>query len=245
MTLHFPNESVGYRAARNTLLDAEIELRRSMESVAAARRALPEGGLVPDDYVFQGALGDHSTGDISMSQLFSPGKSSLAIYNFMFPRNPSDTRAGPASGETAELPLDESPCPSCVALLDQLDGAAPHLSPLMTFAVVAKTPIERLRVFGRERGWKHLLLLSSARNSFNADYGGETGGFQQPMFNVFTMRDGTIRHFWGAELLYAPMDPGQDMRHVGTLEPMWNMLDFMPEGRRANWDEQLHYSCCH
>jgi hypothetical protein len=41
-----------------------------------------------------------------------------------------------------------------------------------------------------------------------------------------------IRHFWGAELLYAQPDPGQDMRHVGTLEPLWNMFDLIPEGPR-------------
>ena len=58
-------------------------------------------------------------------------------------------------------------------------------------------------------------------------------------------RDGaTIRHFWGSELLYAPTDPGQDMRHVGTLEPLWNLFDLTPEGRGTDWDEQLSYACC-
>ena len=51
--LHYPNESVDYRAARNALLDAEIALRREIERVAAMRRALPPGGAVPTDYVFE------------------------------------------------------------------------------------------------------------------------------------------------------------------------------------------------
>ena len=50
----FPGESAEYRAARNRLLDQEIELRRGMEAVADARRRLPPGGVVPEDYAFQG-----------------------------------------------------------------------------------------------------------------------------------------------------------------------------------------------
>ena len=53
MAVAFPGESAEYRAARNRLLDQEIELRRGMEAVADARRRLPAGGVVPEDYVFQ------------------------------------------------------------------------------------------------------------------------------------------------------------------------------------------------
>jgi predicted dithiol-disulfide oxidoreductase (DUF899 family) len=60
------------------------------------------------------------------------------------------------------------------------------------------------------------------------------------MLNVFHRDGETIRHFWGSELFYAPQDPGQDPRHVGTLEPLWNLFDLTPEGR-PNWDEQLNY----
>ena len=54
MTITFPGESAEYRAARDRLLEQEIELRRATEAVAAARRELPPGGLVPEDYVFEG-----------------------------------------------------------------------------------------------------------------------------------------------------------------------------------------------
>ena len=38
MGIAFPGESSEYRAARDRLLEQEIELRRAMESAAAARR---------------------------------------------------------------------------------------------------------------------------------------------------------------------------------------------------------------
>lgn len=41
--MRFPGESAEYRRARNSLLGAEIELRRSIEAVAAQRRRLPRG----------------------------------------------------------------------------------------------------------------------------------------------------------------------------------------------------------
>jgi predicted dithiol-disulfide oxidoreductase (DUF899 family) len=225
------------------LLGLEIELRRSMEAVAGARRALPPGGLIPDDYVFQGRGADGTPAEVRLSELFAPGKDSLVIYNFMFPRDPGDTRPGPQAGQTALLPLAEGPCPSCVALLDQLDGAAEHAAPLVNFAVVAKAPAPRVLAFAEERGWRRLRLLSSANNAYNRDYFGETAeGHQRPMLNVFHRDGETIRHSWGSELLYAPTDPDQDPRHVGTLEPVWNLLDLTPEGRPTVWDEQLRYS---
>jgi predicted dithiol-disulfide oxidoreductase (DUF899 family) len=243
-TFTFPNESKSYRAARDRLLTEEIELRRRMEAVAAARRALPPGGDVREDYVFQGLRPDGAPGDMRLSELFAPGRDSLVIYSMMFPRYPTDDRAGPTTGATARLPLAEGPCPSCTALVDQLDGTAPHVAPRVNLVIVAKTSLPRLLAFAAERGWRHLRLLSSANNNFNRDYGGETAeGHQQPMLNVFHREGGVIRHFWGSEMLYAPLDPGQDPRHVGTIEPLWNIFDLVPEGRGGDWNEQLAYSC--
>jgi predicted dithiol-disulfide oxidoreductase (DUF899 family) len=243
MRMTFAGESAEYRAARDRLLEQEIDLRRAMEAVAAARRQLPPGGVIPEDYFFQGVGADGRPTAVRLSELFAPGKDSLAIYSFMFPRDPGDDRPGPASGRTARLPLVEGPCPSCVALLDQLDGAAGHASQHVNLAVVAKAPLERVLTFAEERGWRRLRLLSSARNTYNRDYLGETAdGSQRPMLNVFHRDGEVIRHFWGSELLYTPTDPGQDPRHVGTLEPVWNLFDLTPEGRPTEWDEQLSYS---
>jgi predicted dithiol-disulfide oxidoreductase (DUF899 family) len=243
MSTTFPGESAAYRAARDRLLEQEIELRRATEAVAAARRELPPGGVVPENYVFQGQGEDGMPRDVRLSELFAPGRDSLVIYSFMFPRDPGDDRPGPGAGQTALLPLVDGPCPSCVALLDQLDGAAEHVAPLVNFAVVARAPLTRVLNFGEERGWRRLRLLSSASNTYNPDYLAETAdGAQRPMLNVFHRDGATIRHFWGSELFYAPTEPGQDPRHVGTLEPVWNIFDLTPEGRPTDWDEQLRYS---
>lgn len=242
MSMMFPGESPQYRAARDRLLEREIELRRVMEAVAVARRELPAGGVVPEDYVFQEKGANRTTSNVRLSELFAPGRDSLVIYNFMFPRDPGDARPGAKAGKTALLPLAESPCPSCTALLDQLDGAAEHASQSINLAIVAKAPLARIVTFAKERGWRRLRLLSSANNTYNRDYHGETAeGSQRPMLNVFHRDSGKIHHFWGSELFYAPRDPGQDPRHVGTLEPLWNLFDLTPEGRPADWDEQMSY----
>ena len=242
MGIALPGESEEYRAARDRLLDQEIELRGAMEAVAAARRELPPGGRVPRDYVFQGAGADEAPVDLRLSELFAPDKDSLVIYSFMFPRDPGDQTPGPATGQTALLPLAEGPCPTCAAFIDQLEGAAEHVEQLVNLAVVAKTPLPLLLAFAEERGWRRLRFLSSANNSYNTDYHAQTReGAQRPMLTVFHRDADAIRHFWSSELFYAPTEPGQDPRHVGTIEPLWNLLDLTPEGRPRDWAEQLTY----
>jgi predicted dithiol-disulfide oxidoreductase (DUF899 family) len=241
----FPGATAEYRTARDDLLRLEIELRRQTEAVAAARRALPPGGEIAEDYVFEALDEQSAVVEVRLSELFAPGTDALAIYNFMFPRHSGDERPGPQAGESAQLSLGDGPCPSCTALIDQLDAAEPHVAAHANLVVVAKAPIDRLATWGRERGWRHIRLLSSAANSFAVDYGGEGDGEQMPIMNVFERRDGVIRHFWASELLYAPTEPDQDPRHLGTLEPAWNLFDLLPSGRGADWDEQLDYACCH
>jgi predicted dithiol-disulfide oxidoreductase (DUF899 family) len=227
MGVSFPGESAQYREARNRLLDQEAELRRVTEAVAVSRRNLPPGGVVPQDYVFQGAGPDASLIDVRLSELFAPGKDSLVIYNMMFPRA-----------------LDEDlPCPSCTQFLDSFDGAAEHATQRINVAVVAKTALPRLLAHAQQRGWRRLRLLSSATNTYNLDYHGETAdGAQMPMMNVFRRDGETIRHFWGSELLYAPSESGQDPRHGDTVEPLWNLFDLMPEGRGTDWYPELSYT---
>jgi predicted dithiol-disulfide oxidoreductase (DUF899 family) len=84
---------------------------------------------------------------------------------------------------------------------------------------VAKAQVERVITFAHERGWRWLRVLSSAANTYNLDYHAETpDGIQRPMLTVFHRYGDVIRHFWSSELFYAPPEPGQDPRHVGTLE---------------------------
>jgi predicted dithiol-disulfide oxidoreductase (DUF899 family) len=226
--VRFPGESDSYRAARNDLLQAEMALRRNMEEVAALRRKLPLGGTVPEDYGFEeGALDlDESSGarTVRMSELFEPGKDTLAIYSFMY---------GPKMA---------SPCTSCTSVLDGLNGTAPHASQRINFVVVAKSPLERIRAFARERGWRNLRLLSSASNTYNRDYYGEASdGNQLPSLNTFVRRDGAIHHFYHTELLFAPHEAGQDGRHVDLIWPLWNLFDFTPDGRGEKWYPKLSY----
>jgi predicted dithiol-disulfide oxidoreductase (DUF899 family) len=246
MNIAFPGESAEYRSARNRLLEEEINLRRAMESVAAARRSLPPGGLIPEDYVFDCLDANGNPAKIKLSQLFSSGQDSLVIYNFMFPRQPHDVRPAPTHGATAQLKLEDTPCPSCTALLDSLDRSAKHLAASgLNFVVIAKAPIDRIAAYAHERGWHDLRLLSAASNNFKRDYHAESpDGLQLPLVAVFHRDGDQIRHFWSSEMLFTEPDPGQDQRHAGTIEQIWNLFDFTPEGR-PNWHEQVEYDCCH
>ncbi len=243
--VRFPNESAEYRKARDLLLAEEIELRRHMERVAEQRRALPPGGKVTEDYVFDAINSSGLPGKVKLSELFAPGKDSLIAYSFMFPRDPEDERPPPREGATARLKREEGPCPSCTAFLDQLDGAAEHVGQHVNFVVIGKAPLERLAAFAKERGWRKLRLVSSAGNRFKRDYHAETPeGFQRPLMIVFHRNGSEIRHFWSSEMFYVPTDSEQDPRHVGVLEPLWNLFDLTPEGRPNDWNEQLHYPQC-
>ncbi|SIT15884.1 DUF899 family protein [Paracoccus saliphilus] len=243
MGVTFPNESAEYRAAREKLLQREGALRREMEAVAAEIRSLPPGGIVPEDYEFDHIDPEGVSAKVRLSELFQPGTDSLILYHFMFPRHCGDDRQGPSSGPAAELPLEEGPCPSCTALLDNWEGAVPHVEGLgANIAAVAKAPIEQVAAFAAHRGWRNLKLLSAANNSFKRDYHGEDAeGQQLPILTVFHKgSDGSIRLSWASEMLFLPSEPGQDPRHVGTVEPMWTLLDLTPRGR-PNAEEQIEY----
>ena len=231
--LRFPNESTAYREARNALLAEEMELRRQIERVAARRRALPMGGDVKEDYVFES-----QSGQVRLSQLFAPGKETLAVYSFMF---------GPER---------ERPCPGCTHFLDALEGSTQHILQRINFVVVAKSPVSRLQAFARERGWRQLPLLSTAGNNYDRDYFGDSTAlsaamrdqqefkpgeeWDMPILNVFRHEGGTVRHFWGSELLYVPPEPDQEYRHNDLLDPLWNMFDVTPEGR-GDFHPKLEY----
>ena len=226
--LSYPNESGEYRAARNALLGAEMELRRQLERIAALRRALPAGGVLKEDYVFERIGKNGAVEQVKLSELFE-GKQSLILYSFMF---------GPER---------EKPCPGCTHLLDGLDGAARHVPQRASFYIVAKSPIARLAAWARDRGWNHLRFLSTAGNSYDADYFGDTSSFgaamraergyedgknwDEPMLNVFRKEGGAIHHFWGSELVFASEEEGQDHRALDLLDPVWGLLDTIPEGR--------------
>lgn len=223
--VQFPGESGEYRRAREQLLEAEDALRRMNERVAAQRRALPAGGLVPEDYVFESAA-DGS--EVRFSQLFAPGKNSLVIYNMMFPRWADDPRAGAPGGKTAELPLVEQPCPSCTSVVDGLEGAAFHLAERINLVVVAKADADRLGTYARERDWRNIRLVSSKHNTFNRDYHAETSdGVQIPLLHVFTKDEDGIHHRWTSEQVFVRGDSSA----MDAIWPIFGALDLTPQGR--------------
>jgi predicted dithiol-disulfide oxidoreductase (DUF899 family) len=217
-TMRMPNESAAYRTAREALLAEEIELRRHIERVAEQRRALPPGGEVSGDYRF---VGEH--GPTDFAGLFRD-KETLVVYSWMF---------GPQRAR---------PCPMCTSLLAAWDGEARDVGQRVALAVVARSPIERLVAFKRERGWQALSLYSDSNDNYSRDYHGigKDGG-DDAGFNVFTRRDGTIRHFWAGEMSGDSADPGQDPRGAPDLMPLWTILDATPEGRGADWYPKLDY----
>ena len=216
--MHFPNESAEYRTARNVLLAEEIELRRHIERVAEMRRALPPGGAVPKNYLF---IGVH--GPITFEQLFAD-KTTLVAYSFMF---------GPQRKEA---------CPMCSSMLASWNGEALDIQQNVALAVIARSPIERLTAFAAERGWTNLPLYCDPDGEYSRDYFGVTPeGSDIPEINVFTRRDGTIRHFWSGEMGPETADPGQDPRGAPDLMPIWTVLDNTPEGRRPDWYPSLNY----
>jgi predicted dithiol-disulfide oxidoreductase (DUF899 family) len=214
--IRMPNESSAYRAARQTLLAEEFELRRQIERVAALRRALPPGGPVTGDYRF-----DTEAGPSDLAGLFGD-KETLVVYNYMF---------GPER---------KRPCPMCTNLLDAWDGNADDIAQRVSLVVVARSPLERLVAVKRERGWKNLRLASALTDAFTRDYAASPdGGLDSGGPAVFTRRDGTIRHFWSAEMIAS--DPGQDPRGAPDPAPLWAVLDMTPEGRGADWYPSLEY----
>ncbi len=216
--VRFPNESAEYRAARTALLAEEIELRRHLERVAAQRRALPAGGEVRGEYQFEG-----ERGPVDFAGLFGD-KQTLAVYSFMFG------------------PRRERPCPMCTNLLGPLAANARDLDQRIALAVVARSPIERLVAFKQERGWQGLPLYRDLNDAYSRAYFGLlSDGSEVPVFNVFTRRDGTIRHFWSAEMTGDSADPGQDPRGAPDMAPLWNVLDMTPEGRGTDWYPKLNY----
>jgi predicted dithiol-disulfide oxidoreductase (DUF899 family) len=105
-----------------------------------------------------------------------------------------------------------------------------------------------LTALGRGEDWEEpkdraTSVRAAVPDFHNRDYHGESvWESQRPMLNVFHRDGDAIRHFWASELLYAPTDPDQDPRHVGVIEPLWNLFDFTREGRPTDWEEQLAYS---
>jgi predicted dithiol-disulfide oxidoreductase (DUF899 family) len=215
-TAHFPNESAEYRAARNELLVEEIELRRHVERVAAQRRALPHGGEISKDFEFVS-----ETGPVRLSSLFGD-KDTLMVYSMMYG------------------PQRKAPCPSCTSFLSSWNGTAANLRERVAMVVTARSPIERLVEFKKQRGFANLPFVSEMSGDYTRTYVNADDA-DVPGFSIFTRHDGKVFHYYSGELSGAMADPGQDPRGAPDLDPLWLMLDLTPEGRGVDWYPKLEY----
>jgi predicted dithiol-disulfide oxidoreductase (DUF899 family) len=216
----FPNESAQYREARNALLAEEIELRRHIERVAEQRRALPSGGEIPQDFEFIS-----ENGPVRLSELFG-GKSTLLVYSMMFG------------------PQRKAACPMCTSFLNSWNGTAINLRERAAIVVTARSPIDRLIEFRKQRGLINLPFASDLSGEYTRAYVHPQDG-DVPGFSVFTRRDGTVRHFYSGEMSGEMGDPGQDPRGAPDADPLWMMLDCTPEGRGGDWYPKLDYASGH
>jgi predicted dithiol-disulfide oxidoreductase (DUF899 family) len=212
----YPNESTPYREARNALLAEEIELRRHIERVAEQRRALPTGGRIAKDFELIS-----EKGPTCFSSLFG-NKDTLMVYSMMFG------------------PQRKTPCPSCTSFLSAWNGIADNLRERVAMLVTARSPIERLIEYKRQRGFANLRFTSDPDGEYTRTYVNAEDA-DVPGFSVF-MRHGTlISHFYSGELSGEMADPGQDPRGAPDLDPLWLMLDLTPEGRGTDWYPKLEY----
>jgi predicted dithiol-disulfide oxidoreductase (DUF899 family) len=216
-TAHFPNESPEYRKARNELLVEEIELRRQIERVAAQRRALPRGGEIPQDFGLAS-----ETGPIRLSSLFGD-KNTLLVYSMMYG------------------PQRKAPCPMCTSFLSSWNGTAANLRERAAIAVTARSPVDRLLDFMKERGFTNLYFFSDISGDYTRTYVTPDDA-DVPGFSVFIRRNGKIFHYYSGEMSAAMADPGQDPRGAPDLDPLWLMLDLTPEGRGTDWYPKLQYN---
>jgi predicted dithiol-disulfide oxidoreductase (DUF899 family) len=211
-----PNESAEYRRAREALLAEEIELRRHIERVAEQRRQLPPGGEVTKAYVLEG-----ESGKVSFAELFGD-KETLVVYSYMFG------------------PQREKPCPMCTSFMGTWEEKLPDVERRTAFVFVARSPIARLIAAKQQRGWTRHRIYSDFSADYTRDYVSKDDA-DMPAYNVFTRRDGAIRHFWSNEMGPATADPGQDPRGAPDIDPVWTILDTTPQGRGKDWYPSLSY----
>ena len=215
--IHHPNDSDEYRRARQDLLVEEIELRRRMERVASLRRDLPPGGEVSREYHFEAEDGF----DVTLAELFGE-HDTLVIYSYMFG------------------PQRDAPCPMCTSLMGSLDHKIADIRQRVAIAFTARSPIERLVKAKKARDWKDIPVFSDGSGDYTRDYVSAQDA-DMPAYNVFTRRDGKIRHSWSDEIGFDMADPGQDPRGAVEMDPLWLVLDTTPEGRGSDWYPQLTY----
>jgi predicted dithiol-disulfide oxidoreductase (DUF899 family) len=210
-------ESQAYREARTALLAEEIALRRQIQRVAEQRRTLPPGP-VATDYRFLDAQGH----EIGLADLFGR-HDTLFTYLWMF---------GPER---------ERPCPMCTSFVGSLDVPAPDIDQRLALAIIGRSPVERQLAFARERGWRNLKFYQTIDNDFVRDTHWVVDGEEGAGVLVWKRDGGEIRLVCAAEGGPETADPGFDPHLAPDPTPLWNLLDWTPEGRSPGWYPKLEY----
>ena len=137
-------------------------------------------------------------------------------------------------------PQRQGPCPSCTSFLSAWNGVAVNLRERVAIAVTARSPIERLLQYKRQRVFANLPFVSDLTGDFTRSYVTAEDA-DIPGFSVFSRSDEVVRHFYSGEMSGAMADPGQDPRGAPDLDPLWLMLDLTPSGRGTDWYPKLEY----
>ncbi|MBO9528187.1 MAG: DUF899 family protein, partial [Sphingobium yanoikuyae] len=97
----------------------------------------------------------------------------------------------------------------------------------------------------RVRGWDHLKFYQTVGDDFARDHGAlsdTADGIDEGAAVLVWQRDGDqARLFWAAEGGPETSDPGFDPHLAPDPTPLWNIIDWTPEGRAAGWYPKLAY----
>ncbi len=201
-----PGADEAYRQSRDRLRSAESELRDRIEEVAAMRRKLPPGPVVPDYEFFEGVK------RVRLSELFEDGKPYLILYHLMYWAD------------------EDSFCPMCSLWLDGYNGIAPHVTQRANFVIASRAPVDKLQAWGAHREWHRLRLLSDDGPAFARAIDAEDAeGNPDSTIVVLAKNGGEMRHVYTAHAMLEDRERGIDL-----LCPVWHLFDLMPSGR-GDW----------
>ena len=201
--------------ARKLLLAREKEFTRARDELSRQRREQP-WVEIDKPYEF-----DSPTGKVTLAQLFS-GRSQLFVKHFMM---------GPRAVHQ---------CVGCSLEVDHVEGLLEHLENHdVTYAAVARAPIEEIEVVRKRMGWR-FPWVSSYGSDFNRDY--------DVSFTKDEMAAGKVYYNYqdmefpseeapGASVFYK--DKTGDIFHtysayargLDILVGTYNFLDLTPKGR--------------
>ena len=209
-----PGASDAYREARTETAGRRdrAEAAHGGGPPAAQRRALPQGPELVEDFTFDGLGPDGVADEAASGGPVSRDGTNLAgdlPLHVPAPRDGHPARCQRRGDR--EAPVEGAARPSCTALLDQLNAAAPHFEAAGgNFAVMAKTALPNLLAVARDREWKNLRLISSAGSDFDRLYHAADHDGQAPMLFTFARDpDGTVRFFWASDMTFAGGIPGR------------------------------------